>query len=321
MGALLTTLALASPAAAAGTAPVERALQPTTASTAFVASIGDGTRAWTTQDTTAGDAPVVLWTTTADGAPRRVASIAPVAASGVDGLEVGASSDGIPVAALATHTAGGARGLRLVRLDTGAVRRISSTRRGEPIGGMAIDHGRLSYALQGGTGRKARRSTLWRAPLRATSIGRATRVRTSAAGEQWRRVVADRGRIAVEAARPVRDGSGISATVRWRFGTPRGTWRRTARTVQSDGGYLRIDAAGFTADRHALVTVQEQEDGGPTVSRLPLAGGAVRTTTLGDQGQGILRVPALDPATGRLLTRDLDAAGDVVVGTSAVLFR
>ncbi|MEV4423105.1 hypothetical protein AB0L40_24470 [Patulibacter sp. NPDC049589] len=324
---VLAALTAAAPATAAGAAgpgaagsvTVEQPLQTAIGRPVVVAAVGNRQTVMAVQSSEgAADHPVTL-STVKDGAATPVASLPGVALSGLTQLEVGTAKDGVPVAVVATRRPDGTTQLRLVRLDTGAIRTISSTRQGLVVGGVGIDAGRYYYTLHPAKTTGTRTSSLWRATLTGTSIGRATRVRTSRRGEAWADVLADRDRVAVETVRSVHDG-GVFAREEWAFGTPRGTWRRAGLTYASDGGYLHVAAAGFTQARDALVTVADRDDGGPMVTRTPIAGGSTVTRRLGTDPQDTYLSPAYDPATGRLLTRGADATGIATIGWTGVLF-
>ncbi|MDO9410897.1 hypothetical protein [Patulibacter sp.] len=315
--AAATLVSAASASAATAPVTVQEPLQPAAPGT-VLASVGNGRQAWIVQ---ADGAPPVLWTLR-DGAAAQVATLPGPSSAQVQQLEVGTAKDGTPVAAVRAGLADGGSTLRLVRLDTGAVRTISSTRRGLRIGGVGLDAGRLYYTLHAAKTTSRSTSSLWRATLTGTSIGRATKLRDSRRGEAWDEVVADRNRVAVETTRPVSDGTGVYARAEWAFGTPRGSWNRTGLVLENDGEFSPVAAAGFTHDRSALVTYQGGFPDGPRAVRTPIRRGKVGTVTAASPADdtGLALAPALDPATGRLLTRGTDASGTVSIGWTAPLF-
>ncbi|WP_026911504.1 hypothetical protein [Patulibacter minatonensis] len=318
---LLALAGAASAGAAAAPPTVQQPLQTIIGTTNVLASVGNRQTVWVTQQPGATDGSVVL-STLRVGAAVPVATLPGPPESGVVQLEVGTAKDGTPVAAVVAVPREGSPTIRLVRLDTGAVRTISSTRQGLPVGGVALDNGRWYYTVHPKRTTSRSTASLWSATLTGTSIGPAKKVRTSRRGESWEAVVADRNRVAVQTVRPVHDGSGVFARDEWAFGTPRGTWKRAGLTYASDGGYSPTYGAGFTQDRSAFVTYQGGFPTGPRATRTPIAGGKARVVTAGADADddGFLLAPAYDPATGRLLTRGKDATGANTLGWTAPLY-
>jgi hypothetical protein len=314
--AVVASLVVAPPATAAAPAVVQP-LQALPNPSAVLTATGNRQTAWTVQDRSAGaiDAPIVVWTLR-DGVATRIATLPGTDRAYAQELEVGTARDGTPLAYVQTP-GDDATISRLIRLDTGAVRTISSTRGGLPVGGVGIDHGR--YFFTTGPARTTRRSTstLWSATIDGTSIGRATRLRRSDRGRAFADVLADRDRLAVKITRPVREG-GIFRREVWAFGTPRGAWKRAGATLAAESGSFPV-TAGFTQDRSAFVAVDEHDGpGGATVTRTPL--GAGRTSSaevLGDANDLDFLLPSYDPASGRILTRGLDATGAMTIGYTA----
>lgn len=317
--AVLGTLIGAGPASASAAPPtIEQPLQTLIDTASVVTATGNRQVAWTVQPNVVGGSektPIAVWTVK-DGAATQIASLSTDTPVSVEKVEVGTAKDGAPIAFVA------ARGrdatiLRLVRLDTGAVRTISSTRGGLPIGGVGIDNGRYYYTTSPTRTTKRSTASLWRATITGTSIGRATKLRTSQRGSGFADVVADRNRVAVKVTQPVDDGSGVFLREEWAFGTPRGAWRRAGETFASDGGYLPV-TAGFTQDRKALVTIQQRDDANAArVIRTPIGSGKATTSSIGGDSQDLLLLPSFEPVSGRVLTRGTDATGASTVGYTA----
>jgi hypothetical protein len=265
--------------------------------------------------------PVAEVWTTREGAPVKVAELPPSVATLRD-VELGTDAAGEPVLVVASWAPGNATEFRLVRLDTGAVRKVSSTRRGLTVGGMAVDAGRLYYVVHPVTVGPRNTSSLWRATLSGTSIGRATKLRTSVRGESWFGVDADVGRIAVSTSRAPgkADPSSIIARDEIAFGTPRGTWARTGLTSATEGGYQPVTVLGFSHDRNAVITAQGQEGGAPVAQRVPMGGGKVQRVRLGTSAQTALQSPSYDPGTRRIVAFGPDASGAPVVGWTSPVF-
>lgn len=265
--------------------------------------------------------PVARVRTLRDGAPVDVAAL-PVSRNGLVDVELGTSTDGVAVLAVRSLSPGAdpRTVLRLVNLESGAVRRISSTRSGHAVGGLAIDAGHLYYVLGSRRGGPRNTSSLWRATLTGTSIGHATKIRTSRRGESWGGLQADRGRVAVDTGRDIDLGedSGVYAAFDVAFGTPRGPWSRGGRSYASDGGYTPVSVLGFTR-RGSLLTAQG--DGhGAIVTRTPAGGEPTARGRLG-RARRRLSAPSYDPTTNRILAFGPDRAGIASVGwTSSVLW-
>lgn len=317
--AVVGSLVAAAPAVASAAAPdVVQPLQTLLSDSAVLTATGNRQTVWTVQDRGPGvtDAPIAVWTLRG-GAATQVATLPGAKGAYAQELEVGTAKDGTPVAYVQTPGDAGTVS-HLIRLDTGAVRTISSTRGGLPVGGVGIDNGR--YYSTTGPARTTKRSssTLWSATLTGTSIGKATKLRTSDRGRAFADVFADRNRLAVKVTRPVREG-GIFRHEEWAFGTPRGAWKTAGRTLAADSGYVPV-TAGFTQDRSAFIATEAHDVGGATVTRTPLgAGKASATEALGDANDLDDLLPSYDPTTGRLLTRGLDDTGAMTVGYTAPL--
>lgn len=285
-----------------------------------LAATGNGHAAWVVRDG-ASATTATVWTVR-DGAAARVTQI-PLP-GGVGALDLGTEQGGAPVLAVATRDGQDPTVLQLVRLDTGEVRKVASVRRGLSVGGIAIDAGRYYFTVRTPTKAGPRNtSSLWRATLKGTTVGPASKLRTSRRGETWNAVHADLGRVAVETS-GVPDAEWSAAFLRENiaFGTPRGRWARTPDNYATEGGYVPEFVLGFTRDRRSLVTEQNRGDGPSTAARVrryPIAGGAVRTARVG-QGQADLRGSALDPATGRLLGFGPAPDGTPSVGWTGVAF-
>jgi hypothetical protein len=321
---LLTAGGAASAAAATPWAAIqtplaaEERLEGDFASGALTAT-GNGHAAWVVAD--ASWATATVWTVR-DGAAARVAQIS--LPGGVGAVDLGTERGGAPVLAVATREAAGSTVLQLVRLDTGAVRKVAPVRRGLSVGGVAIDAGRYYFTVRTPTKTGPRNtSSLWRATLTGTSVGPASKLRTSRRGERWNAVHADLNRVAVEtsgAAPADFDAAFLRENVA--FGTPGGRWSRTPDNYATEGGYVPEFVLGFTRDRRGLVTEQNRGDGPSTAARVrryPIGGGAVRTARVG-AGQADLRGSALDPATGRILGFGPAPDGTPSVGWTGVAF-
>lgn len=325
-GAALVTLGSAAGASAATPTlkAVERPVQTLGASTVVDRiATGNSQVAWITRPSIAGADPVAappaeIWTLR-DGVAVQVTRLLDVAPEGVTALEVGTAADGAPVAVVASRRADATSDLRLVRLDTGAVRSVSTTRQGLTIGGVGLDAGRYYYTLHVKTPGSRNTSSLWRATLTGTSVGRATKLRSSRRGETWSGVLADRNRVATATSRRVRSEGRPGLLTEYAFGTPRGTWSRAGAVLMQEGPVQLVDAAGFTQDRSGLVTVQGEESGpGAVATRTPLLGGARRMVRLAGSSFDTRPTPAYDPAQGRFL---VVARGDArVLGYTASAF-
>jgi hypothetical protein len=326
--ALAATLGASSVASAA--TPTLRAVesplqQVVPAAPVMRTATGDGHVAWITRPTIAGgdpaaDRPVEIWTLRG-GVAVQVARFLDVAPDGVSALEVGTDARGAPVAIVTSTGRDDATDLRLVRLDTGAVRSVSPTRSGQTIGGVGLDRGRYYYTLHAKTPGSRNTSGLWRATLTGTSIGRATKLRTSRRGEVWNRVVADRNRIGIATARRVRASGETGTDTDFAFGTPRGAWSRTGRVQILSGGYRPAFALGFTRDRKALVTLQEAENSDTlVVTRAPIGGGATTAVRLAYPLGSPLGSASYDAAQQRVLAVGPDAQGTPSLGYTAPVF-
>jgi hypothetical protein len=337
LGAALVAAAVLAPSASADVRAVSTIAEPLLAQpgpdpladpgTLGATATGDGRVAWVTvegvtvgQPVPAGRAPVARVRTLRGGVPVDVATF-PVTASGLKDVEVGTSTGGHGVLAVSSWGPDRSRILRLVDLDTGAVRVISSVRRGLAVDGLAIDDGTLLYVVHPARVGPRNTSSLWRATLTGTSIGRAEKLRTSRRGETWFGVHADRGRVAVSTSRAVRDApSSIIARDELAFGTPRGPWTRTGEAYATEGGYRPVFVLGFTRDRRSVVTVQAQEGGAPIVTRTPAGGGRTDRVRLGSTTR-VLQAPSYDAASNRILAFGPDDAGTASVGWTGPVFR
>jgi hypothetical protein len=323
VGVALAVGGAAAPAAAAGRVrPIQDPLHPTVAS-GVRAATGDGRVAWTVRGDGGSDpavpATTALWTVR-DGAPVQVGTLRD--GRPVTDLELGSDADGVPVAYV--ESSGGRPGgaaRRLVRLDTGQVRRIPLRHRGRLVSGMAIDHGRLYSTEDAGGG-----PSLWRAALTGLDPGRPTRIRTSRGPESWGDVAADRGRIAVETTRDVREEGQDLSLVGFAFGTPRGRWARGGSQYIGDGPFDTVTVGGFTQDRSAIVLVTAVDATDLTASAVPLSGrGRVRSAHLWNQDFDTAP-PVFDPATGRFFgdgpttAAAPTAGGPTAVGYTAPVF-
>ncbi|WP_210492673.1 hypothetical protein [Patulibacter sp. SYSU D01012] len=317
--AVVAALAAALPALAAAPAgaavPTVRApgivtpLPPATGLASVVPAAGDGLVAWAVPGPPpAGghERPVALWTLR--GGVPTVATTVPVRGRPLS-LELGTERGGAPVAVLrTTEDADDAPVVtRLVRLDTGAARRLPLRRRGRLVHGMALDRGRLYYVLGPHRSGPRTRSTFWRATLTGLTLRAPVRLRTSRPGEWWYADQADRGLVAVYRSTIERDGGQTFDLQDVGFGTPRGRWSGTEFEVYSDGPADTVSVAGFTADGRSIVTVRADEGRyGQTASVTPVgARRPARRVHLWDVPldlpDGDPAPPILDPATGRLL--------------------
>ncbi|WP_022929203.1 hypothetical protein [Patulibacter americanus] len=327
-GALVATLGASSVASAATPTlrVVEQPLQVALAEAPVeVTATGDGHVAWITRPAIAGgdpnaDRPAELWTMRA-GAAVQVARFLDVVPDGISALEVGTDAQGAPVAIVTSTRRDRATDLRLVRLDTGQVRSVSTTRSGQAIGGVGLDRGRYYYTLHAKTPGARNTSGLWRATLTGTSIGRVAKLRTSRRGEVWSDVVADRNRVAIATARRVRVNGETGTDVDVAFGTPRGTWSRTGYVQILSGGYRPVFVLGFTRDRQALVTLQEAEASDTlVVTRAPIGGGAASTVRLAYPLGSSLGSASYDATQSRVLAVGPDAQGTPSLGYTAPVF-
>ncbi|CAB4905308.1 unannotated protein [freshwater metagenome] len=333
--ALLAALAVAAPAAARDrTVPL---VEQPIAATGGLSSIGNGVTAWTTGrvDPATGRRTVEVWTLR-DRVPVRVTSLPDtrdevlgendVLRQSASGIEAGTAS-GVPVAVVRTpgtkaQYRDGVDRTTLVRLDTGATRRLPSTIDGLVVRGTAIDAGRLLFTV--GRRKPTTRSTssLWRATATPSRTGKPKKLRTSRRGGVWFAVLADQGRVAIDADEPSRVAYYDSV---YAFGTPTGPWRRAARISVSDGPIPTHGVAGFTKGGGALVTFMTSDDGADpvTATRTPVAArGRETSARFGTDGERTNAAGALDPVTGRILTISpgVDGAADVF-GFSGVAFR
>lgn len=333
-GALLLALAAAAPAAAQvpSTGKITAVEQPI-AAPGGSPSIGNGVTTWLRAvDATAGKPDHFEVWTMRDGAPVLAATL-PNRLPGKDEalrdgaleIEAGTLPGGVPAAVV--RTPGSVKQYRraldrtyLVRLDTGARRRLPSKIDGLPVYGTGLDAGRLFYAVGRERPKDGSTSSLWRATASTAKVGKPAKLRTSRRSSVWFGVLADRGRVAVEANEPA-EGSYYENS--YLFGAPKGTWRRAARIAVYDGPIPQHGIAGFTKDGRALVTFLTSDDQRePTqLTRTPVAKGGKETTVgFGIDGEHTTARGALDAETGRILTFGPDASGTDVFGYSAVAF-
>lgn len=316
--AAVAALAAALPALAASPAgaavPTVRApgivtpLPPATGPASVVPAAGDGLVAWAVPGPpSAGgrERPVALWTVR--GGVPVVATTVAVRGRPLT-LELGTERGGAPVAVLRTTEDADDTPVvtRLVRLDTGAVRRLPLRRRGRVVRGMALDRGRLYYVLGPRRPGRRARSTFWRATLTGLTLRAPARLRTSRPGEWWYADQADRGLVAVYRSTIERDGGQTFDLQDVGFGTPRGRWSGTEFEVYSDGPSDTVSVAGFTRDGTSIVTVRADEGVEQNASVTPVgARRPVRRVRLWNAPWGLPggdpRPPIIDPATGRLL--------------------
>lgn len=332
--ALLVSLAAAVPAAAQvpPTGKITAVEQPV-ASPGGRPSIGNGVTTWlSAADATAGKPERFEVWTMRDGAPVLAATL-PNRLPGKDEalrdgaleIEAGTLPGGVPAAVV--RTPGSVKQYRrsldrtyLVRLDTGAKRRLPSKIDGLPVYGTALDAGRLFYTVGRERPKDGSTSSLWRASASTTKVGKPAKLRTSRRSSVWFGILADRGRVAIEANEPA-PGSYYENS--YLFGSPRGTWNRAARIAVYDGPIPLHGIAGFTKDGKALVTfLTSDDDRDPAfLTRTPVAKGGKETTVgFGIDGEHTTASGALDAETGRILTFGPDASGTDVFGYSAVAF-
>lgn len=281
-------------------------------------SIGNGVTAWIrTADGPAGEDATFEIRTMRGGVPTLAATV-PNRLPGEDEalregaleIEVGTTADRVPVAVLRTpgSVKQGRRALDrtyLVRLDTGARRRLPSKIDGLPVYGTAIDNGRLYFTVGRERPKATSTSSLWRASVTAGRTGTPRKIRTSRRDSVWFQPLADRGHIAIEANEPTEGAYFLNTYV---FGTPRGTWNRAGGIAVYDGPIPQHDVAGFTKDG-ALVTFLTSDDPrDPTfVTRTPTRKGGRKTTVgIGTDAEHTTITGAFDPETGRILTSGFD---------------
>lgn len=238
-------------------------------------------------------------------------------------VELGDDAAGDPVLVVASWGPDNTTEFRLVGLGGGAVRKVSSTRRGLTVGGMAIDAGTLLYVVHPEKMGPRNTSSLWRAPLAGTSIGRATKVRTSVRREMWAGVHADVHRVAVSTVRAPEKGTPSSFFARdeLAFGTLRGPWTRTGVTYATDGGYRPVTVLGFSHDGRAVITAQDQQRGAPLALRVPMGKGPVKRLRLGGSAETGFQAPSYDAAIDRILAFGPDMGGRPSVGWTGIVLR
>jgi hypothetical protein len=305
----LLSVVLAAPASASAASDIATPIQQLpTAPAGFAA--GNGLVSWTTgryDDPAQRPLPIPtrfdLWTATGSGARIAVEGIP----SG--DWEAGTDAAGAPVLV---------SGPLLLDVRTGTVRTL---RLGVPIarlGAVAIDAGRLYFAVNAARPSRSTHALLRVARLSGTTLGRRTLVRRIPRGERVDGLLADGNRLAVDtSSRTVADGR--TGTLRQtRAGTPRGAWRATNRVLIQEGPIPTVRALGFTPDRRALVSAVSDDDHATTrIERLPLRGTAGPSTTRlhGKYSADI----GYDRVSGRLLLFERAADGGIggTVGWSA----
>lgn len=312
------TIAVVDPGIAAAMAAAEEHWGSIEAGVGVVAvSAGEGAVVWAVR---AERGSFALWAWT--GGEARLVATLPEDGKDVWGpfLEVGRTPSGYVVAVSSRWK--GSLGVRLVRLEDGTAVELPSRIAGGKPRRIAIDGGRV-YATRNLPNRKKQvtrgRASLWRAPIDGLTVGPFTRLRTSKRTESWDSVVADRGRLAVSTSRDVHDSDAPSVfgEESWLVGRPRGPWLRSGYNIVSDYGYEPLDVIGFTRDRGAFVTVENDDlDPSPaTVTRVPLRNGvtfrklAVTNPLLTDE-----TVIAYEGSRDRLVVVGPDASGATVVG-------
>lgn len=279
---------------------------------------GEGAVVWAVR-TVPGSFALWAWTR---GDARLVATLPEERIEGSEApeLEVGRTPSGYVVAVASRWD--GAYGVRLVRLDDGSAvpfpKRIGGTK---PIS-AAIDGGRV-YVTRSVMNSKKQvprgKASLWQAPIDGLTVGAFSRLRASTRTEGWGPVVADRGRVAVSTWRDVHhsDAPSVFGEESWLVGRPHGPWLRSGYAIVSDYGYEPLNVIGFTRDRGAFVTVENDDlDPSPaTVTRVPLRKGVTRRKLpvtkplLTDE-----TVLAYDGSRDRLVVVGPDTSGATVVG-------
>jgi hypothetical protein len=184
----------------------------------------------------------------------------------------------------------------------------------------------MYFLLHPARARPRNTSSLWRAPVVGTSVGRAARLRTSRRGEEWGAVIADVGRVAVTTYGPPEPDLGPQFTMREEtaFGTPRGPWTRTGVTYATDYGYWPHSLLGFTHDGGSLVIGQEDEDDAFVVQHVPMGrredAKDPPRVRLGTTAATELRAPSYDASTRRIVAFGRDRSGAPAVGRTVVVF-
>lgn len=319
----VAALALA-PAGAAAAPPVfntlQTAVQPGGGSTAA----GNGHVAWAVSapvdesDGHAFDVPTTIWTLR-DGVPAQVATFTDAGGYGAD-LEVGTAKGGVPVV-VATTTAKDEETevRRIVRLDTGAVKRLPATQKGRVVGGVAVDNGRIYWGLHDKRTTTRTTSTLYEAKLTGTTSGALHKRHVTPKGVTITGLLADRYRIAVTTSRKLPASADAAARLEIYFGVPQGRWNTTGRNDIDAGAFRPFFAVGFPNDRYSLVTAQQAENGPLVLYTTPIGGG--KSSVIGrlgvDEQDDGLAPGQLEAGTGRLFTNGKGPGGADAVGFSA----
>lgn len=322
-GALAFLAALSPVAANAASVPTFASLQTTVQAGGATTAAGNGQVAWAVAEgpaTTdpAKNVPTAIWTVRG-GAPVKVATVTDAGGYGAD-LEVGTARAGVPVVVVTTSAAdekGQVR--RLVRLDTGAVKTLPGTLKGKTVGGVAVDNGRIYWALNPKKQTTRSIATLYRATLTGATSGTLHKVRDTKPGIDIYGLMMDRYRIALETSRLLPDDADAAARQEIYFGVPQGRWATTGRNDIEAGAFRAFVPVGFTQDRDSLLTAQSEENGPLALYRTPISSGrSVKIARLGvDQQSDGLAPGQLEARTGRLFTTGPDATGADAVGYSA----
>lgn len=237
------------------------------------------------------------------GAVRRVTTLPGRRSEAAQVESVGTDAAGRPVAILRRALRGGSADRRaLVRLDTG---RTTELRLGSPAGtrvlGVAIDHGKLRIARGAARETRRTRATLLTGRLSGSTVTNRRVLHVFPAGFRPQRIVAQKGRVALET---IRGGGTIWA------GGPDVGWRAVFRGASD--GYRIPQALGFTSDASAVVVYERQErneDGeivpvdGVRLQLQPVAGGAARTVDVGPLSAVAYEAGGWDETSDRLLLR------------------
>lgn len=334
----LVTLAAAGPAAASGPAssvrsvsPFERAIAPI-AGPALPAT-NEGIVAWTIDRVDDANKRLLIdvWVLRS-GTPTKVATLPDTAKyggpdyvpTGTQELEVGTDRSRRPVAIVRT-VGGGNVGIdhtRIVSLLTGKARELPRTRGGLVVESTAVDRGVLYWTIDRRKPTDRSTSSLWRASLDGTTVGRPAKIRTSQRGHNWYTVIADRGRVGINATHDPRKPDGSEFSDDFSFGTPRGRWSVADNLPQYAGPSNSSHAmTGFTKGG-ALVTVQSRPDeDAPDFATLNPGGrGTKRYVLLGTGPDDVVGALRLQASTGRFLTVGPATGGPPSIGYSGVAF-
>lgn len=308
-GGTAAALALVPTAASAAAPPLFNTLQTVVQAGGGAPGAGNGHVAWAVSadvDDTDGhvfDVPTDIWTMRG-GAPVKVASFVDAGGYGAD-LEVGTAKGGVPVVVATTKAKDEETDVRrIVRLDTGAVKRLPGTRKGRVVGGVAVDNGRIYWGLRNKRTTTRTTSTLYRATLTGTTSGALHKVQDTQKGVTIDGLVADRYRIALDTSRELPDSASAAARLEIWFGVPQGRWNKTGRNDIDAGAFRPFSIVGFTQDRNSLVTAQQQENGPVVLYKTAIGGG--KSTTIArlgvDERDDALGSGVLEAKTGRLFT-------------------